>query len=732
MDVRLVLVCVLFALPFAAAANCNGSVNANLVLAGNVNAIGNTTCFNVTASYVTIDCAGFRVFSNKAGTGFNASNVLNFTLKNCVVTNFSTGVLLNNSNFSTVFNNVVWNNSGYGLNDQSSLGSNYSYDNFSHNGYHGVLLAGIVANLNFSHNTVYGNGPTANYRGVEGLNGVVNSSTFFDNNASYNGGHGLAVCGNYNNFSYNNASYNSQRPGNPDTYAGIYVGWYPAGVGSRVHNNIISFQGYGLYIDSQIGLRAEFNTFEGNSNLAVQATWVSNSTVIFNNTFLNSKAADVMLYQGNHHNVSYNYFFNNSRPVSTAYLLFDSSAATEAPSEGSALWIAYNVVRGGGYEVAGFIGMLFGFSGGSVSNSTVFANTVYGHTGAGVEIRLGSGNNVSYNNFSYNAGYQVYLSGAAVASVSGNTIQGNTLIGDYGLNASSSSSSNTVYGNGFYGGANVFVNNSNSTNEFNTTVAGKYQGNYYADILDYAVYDLDGDGYGDAGAGYPYAAASSGKWLGLGGDYGPRLARYSAPVCSSPVVGAVLSPGGTVALQGYCESNAVVANASFWVFKNSGFYGVYPNSSVVLNATVFGVDVGLPVEAAAFAWMLECRDNYSRSFNSTQRSFSTSEPGSSGGASWSSPSPSVGPTPVASAVPVEPQGGGGGVVASPSPSIGPSPTVSPVASVVPSFVPGVSPLPSVRVYEPAMQTPGFRVPVVSDVVDFVYGFFAWVWRSLFS
>jgi hypothetical protein len=73
------------------------------VLANNVNST--VTCFNVSKANVTLDCAGFSLTGNNATGQYGVySTVFNTTIKNCWISNFSTGVYLNNATNATVDN----------------------------------------------------------------------------------------------------------------------------------------------------------------------------------------------------------------------------------------------------------------------------------------------------------------------------------------------------------------------------------------------------------------------------------------------------------------------------------------------------------------------------------------------------------------------------------------------------------------------------------------------------
>lgn len=64
---------------------------------------------------------------------------------------------------------------------------------------------------------------------------------------------------------------------------------------------------------------------------------------------------------------------------------------------------------------------------------------------------------------------------------------------------------------------------------FNITEGGIAKGNTWADIWGLGIYDLNGDGYGDAGPQYPYSGVNGAHAGSSVGDYGPRTSK--TPSC---------------------------------------------------------------------------------------------------------------------------------------------------------------------------------------------------------
>ncbi len=90
-----------------------------------------TTCFNITASHVVLDGAGYTITSNGSGYGVMIVGVGNVTIKNLYLVNFTTGVYLERSGNNTVWNNTMFTDAIGGSSGISILNVNDS--NLSNN-----------------------------------------------------------------------------------------------------------------------------------------------------------------------------------------------------------------------------------------------------------------------------------------------------------------------------------------------------------------------------------------------------------------------------------------------------------------------------------------------------------------------------------------------------------------------------------------------------------------------
>ena len=81
-------------------------VNSQIILSTNISTSSN--CINVVAQNVTLDCAGFSITGNNAANSYGVyTNSTNTNVKNCIIKGFKYGVWSNNTNYTTVLNNII-------------------------------------------------------------------------------------------------------------------------------------------------------------------------------------------------------------------------------------------------------------------------------------------------------------------------------------------------------------------------------------------------------------------------------------------------------------------------------------------------------------------------------------------------------------------------------------------------------------------------------------------------
>ena len=482
------------------------------------------------------------------------------------------GIVIIPSDGHYVYNNTIYNNS-YGLNIYTSSSNNLVYsNNISHIGGVG-LFSGITTGVgnNFSYNTIHNCGNNLQIGG--------GSSETFQGNTVY---------GALNHMFYLQGGNNHTITGNNFSYGptGTYI------VSGATSNNTISGNTFhnlvtGFYLNG-----SSYNNFTGNSFYSNTGNGVTltdeqaDYNLFYNNSFYLNALTGFSLTAGDYNNVSYN---NLSYNTQYGFLLAGTSTNNN---------ISWNNVTGNSVGSNTYDGIRINSD--TTDYNTIDHNTVDFNRRIGISINNGDYNNVSYNNASYTPIYHgVYLEGSAdynniswnslhdnsdnglqvktnYNTVNNNSIRGNGVIGleVYGgtynsvynnsinetqcFNATADASYNSFYHNYLYGGSNNFVGNANETNDFNTTVEGVAQGNYYEDILDWAIYDADSDGFGESGYEYPYDSDMT-YWFGSGADYGPMDA---ATQVSCRTISGNLTLFNNVAASGDCF---VIGAGNIWL-----------------------------------------------------------------------------------------------------------------------------------------------------------------------
>jgi hypothetical protein len=153
-----------------------------------------TTCFNITASNITLNCGGHLVTGEQNGYGINISYQENITVYDCRIRNFTRAISMEYTNRSRFDNNTMFENNGdyagiYALysNLNNITNSNFSKNNATDNA--GLFMERSlqfrVINNTFSHNNV--SNPTGIIGGgIIGLYDNSNRSIFYNLTAEHN------------------------------------------------------------------------------------------------------------------------------------------------------------------------------------------------------------------------------------------------------------------------------------------------------------------------------------------------------------------------------------------------------------------------------------------------------------------------------------------------------------------------------------------------------------------
>ena len=512
------------------------------------------TCFTVSAANVTIDCDNYYINYSSGGAANTRgvySNQFNTTVKNCNVIdgNYSStetgryGIYFNGADNGIIENNLVKTNNSNAIYTDSGANYNVLLDNngTSSNGA-GISLASsdyAIVNRN------YGSG----YRG--GLRLSYSEHGTFENNTGYS-------------------------PGGEYDSAGIYMDGFCNNL-TLINNTGTSGTWYGIVISNNASV---YN----NTGISASSTglWISgqNSVVEGNN---GTGSGGISIYGGDYNNLTNNVGFGtNSAGIgfgatATNNILINNTGQTVGSAWNAAgifIWYSHNntLINNTGFDNGTGDGISIGNSGDNIITGGNF--TSYGSY-YGLTIGNSNGTIISNNTFTSNTSVVIYIE----SSSNNNTFYNNTFITSGGstiLSMTSNTYNNIFYHNNFTETSGYFVENWNETNQFNTTVNGVAQGNYYFNLsntLD--IYDSNSDGWGDAGSDYPLNDTNwPAKWNNLGADYGPYTTQEASFDCQT-----ITSPGyytmtGNVTSTGTCftvsEANVTIDCNNYWINYSTG------------------------------------------------------------------------------------------------------------------------------------------------------------------
>lgn len=309
---KILLFLIIFAFSSAFAVNWNAcplSANsAGTTYDQTANVATTGTCVTASAANVVIDCHGFTIDGDNVGTdnAITASSVSGVTFKNCVITDFSTPIRINDADSFTV-QNVTTSGQSDGTASvvrillgsdntkitQSTFGSNSAART--------IFQDGTGTGLNISNNTFSAFSSTGIELGSSGTGALVNNNTFTGLTGSATvvlATSGAATISN-NNFA------TSARTGN-----GIRInGASSSVISGNNFTNWASAANPGIGIDSGTGVTVSGNTLINWSNIPIKAATQSN--IISSNIITNSGASSpcISLTAGLN-NVSSNFMSN--------------------------------------------------------------------------------------------------------------------------------------------------------------------------------------------------------------------------------------------------------------------------------------------------------------------------------------------------------------------------------------------------------------------------------------
>ena len=196
-------------------------------------------------------------------------------------------------------------------------------------------------------------------------------------------------------------------------------------------------------------------------------------------------------------------------------------------------------------------------TGNVIANSTAFSNSYHP-----IDVSTNSSNNKFINN--------TIISGNGAGNL---------------LSVASTASSNLFYWNNFTSTSGLYVNDTNGSNYYNTSIAGTPAGNIWYNVINGSV-DIGGTVlspfpglfYGSTGFGYPYSnTTAQGKLLGRITDYAPLTNETIPPNSTQFNISFQIPRNGTL-----------IYSLNFERYPNSTKNNTYLTTSGTINASLVG------------------------------------------------------------------------------------------------------------------------------------------------
>ena len=348
------------------------------------------TCINDPSGFSNkiLDCQGHTIDGKDEFNtyGIYAENREDLTIKNCVLTDWMSGIRLYNSNSNTVINNTANSNRDYGIGMVYSDFNTIINNNFNSND-HGISLSSS------SHNTITHNKADSNKHGIR--LGFSDRNTITHNTADSNNYQGISL----GHSSHNTITHNTADSNN----------WYGIELS---HSNSNIFINNIANSNSQDGIRI----------------WSSNSNTITNTTANFNREVGIRLsYYSNSNTIINNTVnFNNGQiPPGMGIYLSGSNSNT----------ITHNTANSNNmYGIE-----LFDSSHNTLTHNTANFNNMYG-----IELYDSSHNTLTHNTANFNSKDGIHLFKSSSSTISNNTANDN---GDYGIYLYSNSNNNNLVNN---------------------------------------------------------------------------------------------------------------------------------------------------------------------------------------------------------------------------------------------------------------------------------------------
>lgn len=267
--------------------NSVGWVNAlfypnNLFISNNSIEVNNEGIKMLDTRHIVIDCNGNSITGSDTDNGINFTSVYNVTIKDCMIQNFTYGVLSDNSDKASIFNNTVSKNDRGIYAGLTVYSTNHRIENntFKNNSYAGVSLQ-RTNSFNVTNNTIHNN-----VIGIFGYGQYFYSDNHnIERNDIYENTDGINLLGKTRYWSIVNNSVRN------NSYAGFQMkgssgsGNYP--FRNLIQDNIVSGNTFGFYVASNRVINVTENTVI-NNDVGFWYLTNQNFYVYHNNIYNNS------------------------------------------------------------------------------------------------------------------------------------------------------------------------------------------------------------------------------------------------------------------------------------------------------------------------------------------------------------------------------------------------------------------------------------------------------------
>ncbi len=263
----------------------------------------NSSCITFGTDNISLDCSGFSIGGNYSGNGISATNRLNISIRNCFIENFTTNIILQGTNRSTVASNIARNSSQQSMEIQTS-----AHDSIENNTAQSRTNVGINVTTGINVTLANNNGTSVSGVGISIDTGSVNN-TLTNNNGTSTSGQGIFLSSAFNNTLRNNKATTAGAPSALQlsssngnllvNNSGIHTG-SGAGIAISVsdYNVLVNNTGIGNQGIALGDINSDWNNFTNNigqgTSLGASVSASQNNTFV-NNTFATNTGTSITL-----------------------------------------------------------------------------------------------------------------------------------------------------------------------------------------------------------------------------------------------------------------------------------------------------------------------------------------------------------------------------------------------------------------------------------------------------